>query len=82
MAAFTHGFYSVSETGGRLFVTDLRMGQEPSYTFHFDLGTQAARANGGHRPTLNGQRPDIGAALDWLWRRMWGERIPSPGPGT
>ncbi len=79
IAAFTHGFYSVSETGGRLFVTDLRMGQEPRYTFHFDLGTETARAQGGHRPTLNGQRPEIGPALDWLWRRMRGERIPSPG---
>ncbi|MDP1783431.1 MAG: metal-dependent hydrolase, partial [Hydrogenophaga sp.] len=79
MAAFTHGFYSVSETGGRLFVTDLRMGQEPSYTFRFDLGTDAARANGGHRPELKGQRADIGPALDWLWRRMRGERIPPPG---
>ena len=79
MAAFTHGFYSVSESEGKLFVTDLRMGQEPSYTFHFNLGTEAARANGGHRPTLEGRRPDIGASLDWLWKRMWGERIPSPG---
>lgn len=78
MAAFTHGFYSVSETGGRLFVTDLRMGQEPSYTFRFDLGSDAERANGGHPPTLQGFRPDLATALPWLWRRMWGERIPSP----
>ena len=78
MAAFTHGFYSVSEADGHLFVTDLRMGQEPSYTFRFDLGTEAARANGGHPPTLQGFRPDLATALPWLWRRMWGERIPSP----
>ena len=79
MAAFTHGFYSVSEEYGRLFVTDLRMGQEPRYTFHFDLGTEAARANGAHRPEIKGARPDIGPALSWLWRRLRGERIPSPG---
>ena len=79
MAAFTHGFYSVSAAAdGQLFVTDLRMGQEPSYTFRFNLGTAAARANGGHRPTLEGFRPDMATALPWLWRRLWGERLPSP----
>jgi inner membrane protein len=78
MAAFTHGFYSASAAAGHLFVTDLRMGQEPHYTFRFDLGTDAARANGGHRPTLEGSRPDFGAALSGLWRRMLGERPLSP----
>ncbi|MDO9433820.1 metal-dependent hydrolase [Hydrogenophaga sp.] len=74
MAAFTHGVYSVSSTDGHLFVTDLRMGQEPDYTFRFDLGTDAARANGDLQPTLKSSRPDLGTALPWLWRRMWGER--------
>ncbi len=74
MAAFTHGFYSASAVDGRLFVTDLRMGQEPTYTFRFNLGTAAARANGGHRPTLEGSRPDIATALPQLWRRLLGER--------
>ncbi|MGE0349348.1 metal-dependent hydrolase [Hydrogenophaga sp.] len=78
MARFTHGFYSAASVDGRLYVTDLRMGQEPSYTFRFDLGTEAARANGGHRPTQTGFRPDMATALPWLWRRMWGERLPSP----
>ncbi|WP_137921721.1 metal-dependent hydrolase [Hydrogenophaga sp. 2FB] len=77
MAAFSHGFYSVSSTDGHLFVTDLRMGQEPHYTFRFDLGTNAARANGGHRPTLEGSRPNLATALPGLWRRMLGERPPS-----
>ena len=74
MAAFTHGFYSVSADDGHLFVTDLRMGQEPHYTFRFNLGTDAARAQGGHRPTLEGSRPDLGQALPWLWRRIGGDR--------
>lgn len=79
MAAFTHGFYRVSEDGdGHLYVTDLRMGQEPHYTFRFDLGTEQARASGGHRPTLAGTRPDLGVALPWLWHRLLGERLPSP----
>ncbi|MBH1966012.1 MAG: metal-dependent hydrolase [Comamonadaceae bacterium] len=76
IAAFSHGFYSVSLDDENLFVTDLRMGQEPNYTFRFNLGTDAARAHGGHRPTLAGSRPDLERALPWLWRRLWGERVP------
>jgi inner membrane protein len=78
MAAFTHGLYSLSEVDGRLFVTDLRMGQEPAYTFRFNLGSAAARANGGHAPTLEGLRPDVGTALPWLWQRLLGNDIPPP----
>ncbi len=79
MAAFTHGFYSLSETDGRLFVTDLRMGQEPSYTFRFDLGTAAERTSGQHRPVQQSMRPDLGTALPWLWQRMGGHDVPLPG---
>ena len=78
MAAFTHGFYSLSETDGHLFVTDLRMGQEPAYTFRFNLGSDAARANGGHPPRLEGLRPDLGTALPWLWQRLLGNDTPPP----
>lgn len=80
MAAFTHGFYRVSTSDDHLFVTDLRMGQEPHYTFRFDLGTDVARAHGGHRPTLEGSRPDLGQALPWLWRRIGGDRSMPPSP--
>jgi inner membrane protein len=78
IASFSHGFYRVSESGGHLFVTDLRMGQEPAYTFHFDLGTAQERAARSQVPTLKGQRPDVDKALPWLWRRMWGEPLPPP----
>jgi inner membrane protein len=78
MAAFTHGFYSASQRDEHLYVTDLRMGQEPSYTFRFDLGTEADRANGGYRTTRESSRPDIGTALPWLGRRILGEPLPSP----
>jgi inner membrane protein len=78
IAAFSHGFFRLSESGDHLFVTDLRMGQEPVYTFHFDLGNHAARALQSHAPTLQSQRPDLASALPWLWRRMWGEALPQP----
>ena len=79
IAAFSHGFYRLSESSGRLFVTDLRMGMEPAYTFHFDLGPTDALAGQSPAPTLQSQRPDLRAALPWLWRRMWGEALPPPG---
>lgn len=77
IAAFSHGFYRLSETDGHLFVTDLRMGQEPTYTFNFDLGTAEARAAQSHVPVLRSARPDMATALPLLWRRMWG----GPAPG-
>lgn len=76
IAAFSHGFYSVSSDNEHLFVTDLRMGQEPNYTFRFNLGSDAARAHGGYKPTLAGSRPDLERALPWLWHRLLGERVP------
>jgi inner membrane protein len=78
IAAFSHGFYRVSESAGHLFVTDLRMGQEPAYTFNFDLGTAETRAGPAYVPLLKSARPDVATALPWLWRRMWGEPLPPP----
>jgi inner membrane protein len=78
IAAFSHGFYRVSESSGRLFVTDLRMGQEPTYTFNFDLGTAESRAGPAYVPVLKSARPDIATALPLLWLRMWGEAPPPP----
>lgn len=78
MAAFTHGFYSVASVHGHLFVIDLRMGQEPHYTFRFDLGTDEARANGGYRPRLSSSRPDLATALPGLWHRLLGNRPSLP----
>lgn len=78
MADFTHGLYRLSESGGRLFVTDLRMGQEPAYTFNFDLGTPGELAARSHAPVLQSQRPDLATALPWLWQRMWGKALPAP----
>jgi len=78
IAAFSHGFYRMSEAGGRLYVTDLRMGQEPAYTFNFDVGTPAELAAGSHAPTLDSRRPDLSTALPWLWQRMWGKALPPP----
>jgi inner membrane protein len=78
LARFTHGFYKVHEQGGRAWITDLRMGQEPHYVFSFLV---AQRGSAWHPvvPDNQGTRGDTGEALAWLWRRMLGEDVPPPG---
>ena len=78
IARFSHGFFKMSEAGGDVFITDLRMGNEPTYTFHFNLGSPAQIAAGGHPTTQQWQRPDPATALPWLWQRMWGRDVPPP----
>lgn len=75
IARFSHGFFKMSEWNGEVFITDLRMGNEPTYTFHFNLGTPAQIATGNHPATQQWQRPDLATALPWLWRRMLGEDV-------
>jgi len=81
IANFSHGFYSLGQQDGHLYVTDLRMGQEPYYFFRFDLGraTSAATRQGWDIvPRPAGQRPNVATALPWLWTRMWGTEIALP----
>ncbi|CAN7288986.1 metal-dependent hydrolase [Acidovorax sp. LjRoot117] len=86
VARFSHGFFKMSEAaGGDVFITDLRMGNEPTYSFHFNLGTPAEMAAGQRAATLQMQRPDLATALPWLWKRMWGADVvlaaPAPPQG-
>ncbi len=69
IAAFSHGFFSMDEREGRIFITDLRMGQEPFYAFRFDLGPAATAA----APRLISMRPPLAGGMAWLWRRTLGE---------
>lgn len=80
MARFTHGFFRVSETGDRLTLTDLRMGQEPWYSFSFVV---ARRDNPGLRtvaPVNVGGRKgmDLNASLRWLRLRALGADLSPP----
>ncbi|HMN92119.1 MAG TPA: metal-dependent hydrolase [Hydrogenophaga sp.] len=71
IANFSHGFYRLRETpDGRLQVTDLRMGQEPTYVFSFDVGP--VDAVGSLPASQRSSRPDTAAALAWLWQRARG----------
>lgn len=72
IAVFSQGFFKMqtSTNPGHVLLTDLRMGQEPSYTFSFDLGKPGEV---GTTPIQQrSMRADIGKALPWLWLRLLG----------
>ena len=78
---FSQGFYKLTREGDTVVVHDLRMGQEPAYVFAFGVGQGSARIAPLSPPTAVGGRGDAGAALRWLWPRMWGEPLPPPRLG-
>lgn len=75
---FSKGFYKVHERDGKVFITDLRMGQEPSYLFNFAVATRASPLQALVPPEQVGARMDIRRGLEWLSRRMGGEPVPPP----
>lgn len=79
IAAFSQGFFRVDERDGVVRITDLRMGQEPSYVFSFAVARHASPLE-PIAPVQVGGRDDIdiGAALRWLWQRMWGADVDPP----
>ena len=68
---FSHGFMRMqANSQGRLTITDLRMGLEPCYSFHFDIGPAHSPASETGPVVQQWQRPDLSMALPWLWRRL------------
>ncbi len=79
IAWFSHGFYGLTRRGEDVVISDLRMGQEPNYTFSFIVArSDADRLQALEVPLAAGQRPDIAAGLSWLWRRMAGLKSTPP----
>jgi len=82
--AFTHGFFKMQQQSGKAVLTDLRMGQAPSYVFSFALAEQpagaAATANTWQpiTPVTVGSRSSAGEVLRWLWPRLLGQPLPPP----
>ena len=85
LTRFTHGFWRMAEHQDRITITDLRMGQEPYYSFSFVVGERPpAGGTGQVQPTgplhLAGrQGMDTRAALRWLLRRAQGGDDFPPG---
>lgn len=75
LARFSHGFVKVHTRDGGAWVTDLRMGQEPNYSFSFVV---AQEQGGVWRPLVprnEGSRGDVRRGLVWIWERMWGRDV-------
>jgi inner membrane protein len=78
IAAFSKGFYKLEQSGPQLLISDLRMGQEPGYSFRFAVAERRSPLQALERPVKQGTRLDLERGLPWLWRRMQGELLPPP----
>ena len=79
IAAFSRGFYKLSAgDGGQVLVTDLRMGQEPTYVFSFAVAERHSAPVALTSSRRVGARIDLERGLPWLWRRLWGEAVAPP----
>ncbi len=78
VAWFSKGFYTLAEHNGRVRITDLRMGQEPYYSFNFVVAEPSETGWKTVTPELEMERPDVAAGLRWIWRRALGEPLPPP----
>jgi inner membrane protein len=78
MAWFTHGFFKVFERDGRVYVSDLRLGMEPIYTFTFDVGSMRGGEFAPETPRMAPSPAPRSSMLGWLWRRLKGEPLPPP----
>ena len=76
LAWFNHGFMKAEVQGGRLLVSDLRMGAEPDYSFTFAV----AESDGdGWRALTPEQQPwsvPRGGQLVATWDRIWNAPAP------
>ncbi len=72
LARFAQGYVKLQQQGDALYLTDLRMGQEGSYNFHFLLGSPAELALGVARVQQQSMPMPLKEGLQALWRRIWG----------
>lgn len=75
---FTQGLVAMQAVNGRAHLSDLRMGQTPTFSFTFDIGPAEGPAATAQPALARGSRPDLDRALPWLWARMRGEALPPP----
>ena len=82
LQAFNKGFMRARLQDGHLWLTDLRMGQEPSYVFDFDLGPPINPGQAYPPAVQVAQRIDLERGLPWLRQRMLGHDVPSLAKGS
>ena len=79
IARFSDGFYRLRVIDGELWLADLRMGLEPSYSFEFRLGPPLAPGEPVQVAVQQGGRADPSVGFPWLWARMKGADLPPLG---
>lgn len=75
---FAKGLVAMRSVDGRAHLSDLRMGQTPSFSFTFDIGPAQGPAPEPQAAQARGSRPDLKQALSWLWARLGGQPLPPP----
>lgn len=75
---FADGFIKMHQAEGRLWITDLRMGQEPHYVFRFDIGPPVPAGQMPPPALQQGSRLPVREGLAWLGTRMLGHDIAPP----
>ncbi|MGD8176167.1 metal-dependent hydrolase [Marinimicrobium sp. ARAG 43.8] len=79
VAWFSKGLFKLQVVDDRLRVTDLRMGQEPFYSFNFVVAERNDTGTWQTVPAeLEIERPDIAAGLSWIAERALGGPLPPP----
>ena len=68
----------MSERDGKVIISDLRMGQEPYYSFNFVVGQRQSPTIAAVPPARFREQHDVRTGLSWLWRRLRGEDVPAP----
>ena len=76
--AFAKGLVAMRAVDGRAHLSDLRMGQTPTFSFTFDIGPADGPAPEPQPALARGGRPDVARALPWLWARLKGQALPPP----
>jgi inner membrane protein len=75
---FAKGLVAMRAVDGRAHLSDLRMGQTPTFSFTFDIGPADGPASEPQPALARGGRPDVARALPWLWARLKGQALPPP----
>jgi inner membrane protein len=75
--AFSHGFYALNETNQRISIRDLRMGQEPSYSFTFTFADRRQTPAPLNKPEKERLKVNVTCSLQWVWQRIWHENHPT-----
>lgn len=75
---FSKGFYTLSDDGRYISITDLRMGQYPYYAFNFAVAEHRSEPLREIDPIRVTRRMPLGPGFRWMSRRILGERIAPP----